>query len=75
LLAYSYGSPNWCQLGLSGQSCYTPRLVAMKATLGDFCVLDCSQFLEKRYDDPQYVDGFVQTAVARTRFEGRAARG
>jgi anaerobic selenocysteine-containing dehydrogenase len=54
LLAYSYGSPNWCQLGLSGQSCYTPRLVAMKATLGDFCVLDCSQFLEKRYDDPQY---------------------
>ena len=47
-LAYSYGSPNWCQLGLSGQSCYTPRLGAMKATLGDFCVMDASQFLEKR---------------------------
>ena len=52
-LAYSFGSPNWCQLGLSGHSCYTPRLVAMKATLGDFCVLDASQFLEKRYDDPR----------------------
>jgi anaerobic selenocysteine-containing dehydrogenase len=53
-LAYSYGSPNWCQLGLSGQSCYTPRLGAMKATLGEFVVADCSQFLEKRYDDPEY---------------------
>ena len=33
-LAYSFGSPNWVQLGLSGQSCYTPRLGAMKATMG-----------------------------------------
>jgi len=24
LLAYSYGSPNWIQLGLAGHSCYTP---------------------------------------------------
>ena len=54
-LAYSFGSPNWCQLGLSGQSCYTPRLGAMKAVMGDFAVVDCSQFLEKRYDDPQWV--------------------
>jgi anaerobic selenocysteine-containing dehydrogenase len=53
-LAYSYGSPNWCQLGLSGQSCFTPRLATMKATFGDFCVLDASQFLEKRYEDPEY---------------------
>jgi len=53
-LAYSYGSPNWCQLGLSGHSCYTPRLAAMKATLGDFCVMDASQFLEQRYDSPEY---------------------
>ena len=53
-LAYSYGSPNWCQLGLSGQSCYTPRLAAMKATMGDFCVLDASQFSAQRYADPQY---------------------
>jgi anaerobic selenocysteine-containing dehydrogenase len=54
-LAYSFGSPNWCQLGLSGQSCYTPRLGAMKAVMGDFGVVDCSQFLAKRYDDPQWV--------------------
>ena len=53
-LAYSYGSPNWVQLGLSGHSCYTPRLGAMKASMGDFVVLDCSQFLEKRYQDPEY---------------------
>ncbi len=55
LLAYSFGSPNWVQLGLSGHSCYTPRLAAMKTTMGDFAVADCSQFLEKRYDDPQWV--------------------
>src|SRR3990172_6000088 len=54
-LAYSFGSPNWCQLGLSGQSCYTPRLGAMKAVMGDLGVVDCSQFLEKRYEDPQWV--------------------
>ncbi len=53
-LTYSYGSPNWAQLGLSGQSCYTPRLGAMKAVMGDFCVTDCSQFLEKRYADPAW---------------------
>ncbi|MBW1801453.1 MAG: molybdopterin-dependent oxidoreductase [Deltaproteobacteria bacterium] len=54
LLAYNYGSPNWVQLGLSGHSCYTPRLAAMKATMGDYSVADCSQFLEKRYDDPEF---------------------
>ena len=54
LLMYAYGSPNWTQLGLCGHSCYTPRLVAMWATHGDYCVLDASQFLEKRYDDPQW---------------------
>lgn len=55
LLAYSFGSPNWVQLGLSGHSCYTPRLGAMKTVVGDFAVADCSQFLERRYDDPQWV--------------------
>ena len=54
LLAYSYGSPNWVQFGLSGQSCYTPRLVAMFAAMGDYAVADASQFLEKRYNDPQW---------------------
>jgi len=53
-LAYSFGSPNWAQLGLSGQSCYTPRLGAMKSVMGDFGVVDCSQFLEKRYEDPEW---------------------
>ncbi len=53
-LAYSFGSPNWVQLGLSGQSCYTPRLGAMKATMGDFTVVDCSQFSEQRYEDPEW---------------------
>ncbi|MGI5901161.1 MAG: molybdopterin-containing oxidoreductase family protein [Desulfitobacteriia bacterium] len=53
-LAYSFGSPNWSQLGLAGQSCYTPRLGAMMATQGDYAVLDAGQFSEKRYDDPEY---------------------
>lgn len=53
-LAYSFGSPNWIQLGLAGHSCYTPRLGAMMATQGDYAVLDAAQFSEKRYDDPEY---------------------
>lgn len=53
-LAYSYGSPNWIQLGLAGHSCYTPRLGAMMATHGDYAVLDAAQFSEQRYDDPEY---------------------
>jgi len=53
-LCYSFGSPNWSQLGLSGQSCYTPRIGAMKAVMGDFAVADCSQFLERRYEDPAW---------------------
>jgi anaerobic selenocysteine-containing dehydrogenase len=53
-LTYSFGSPNWVQLGLSGQSCYTPRLGSMKAVMGDFAVTDCSQYSEKRYNDPEW---------------------
>lgn len=53
-LAYSYGSPNWVQLGLGGHSCYTPRLGAMMATHGDYAVMDAAQFSELRYDDPEY---------------------
>jgi len=53
-LMYSYGSPNWVQAGLAGHACYTPRLGAMFATQGAYCVLDASQFQEKRYDDPQW---------------------
>lgn len=54
-LCYSFGSPNWCQFGLSGQSCYTPRLGCMKAMYGDFLVADCAQFSEQRYNDPAWV--------------------
>lgn len=54
LLCYSFGSPNWVQLGLSGHSCYTPRLGAMKAATGEFQIMDASQFLTNRYDDPRY---------------------
>lgn len=53
MLAYAYGSPNW-MFGLSGISCYTPRLMMMSITQGDFAVVDASQWHEKRYDDPAY---------------------
>jgi anaerobic selenocysteine-containing dehydrogenase len=53
MLAYAYGSPNW-MFGLSGISCYTPRLMMMSITQGDFAVVDASQWHEKRYDDPKY---------------------
>jgi anaerobic selenocysteine-containing dehydrogenase len=53
MLAYAYGSPNWV-FGLSGISCYTPRLLVMWLTQGDFCVGDAAQWHAKRYDDPEY---------------------
>jgi anaerobic selenocysteine-containing dehydrogenase len=53
-LMYAYGSPNWVQVGLAGHACYTPRLGAMFATQGQYSVADCSQFLEKRYDSPEW---------------------
>ncbi len=55
LLAYNYGSPNWIQGGLTGNSCYHPRLGAMKITQGDYTLPDCGQFLPGRYDDPDFV--------------------
>lgn len=54
LVCYAYGSPNWSQLGLAGQACYGPRLGAMSCIQGDTSVADCSQFFEKRYDDPRF---------------------
>ncbi|HJN85757.1 MAG: molybdopterin-dependent oxidoreductase [Dehalococcoidia bacterium] len=54
MLAYSYGSPNWLQGGLTGNSCYHPRLGAMKVVQGDYAVPDCGQFLPGRYDDPDF---------------------
>ena len=47
-LAYAYGSPNLSQLGLSGQSCYTPRITGSCMVDGTLTVADCSQFFEDR---------------------------
>ena len=55
LLAYSYGSPNWCMMGLSGHSCFTPQLAGGYVTQGEFTFPDAAQFLPDRYDDPEYV--------------------
>lgn len=54
LLAYSYGSPNWIQGGMAGNSCYHPRLGAMRITQGDYTNPDASQFLPGRYENPEY---------------------
>jgi anaerobic selenocysteine-containing dehydrogenase len=53
-LTYAYGSPNLSQLGLSGQSCYTPRITGACMVDGTLTVADCSQFFEKRYEDPRW---------------------
>ncbi len=55
LLAYAYGSPNWCTFGLSGVSCFTPSLAAGYITEGDFAFPDCGQFFPLRYEDPEWV--------------------
>ena len=43
-LAYAYGSPNWTLFGLSGISCFTPRLAAMHQIEGDATFPDAGQF-------------------------------
>jgi len=53
-LAYAYGSPNWTLFGLSGISCFTPRLAGMHMVCGDISFEDAAQFLPRRYDDPDY---------------------
>lgn len=49
------GSPNEGVPYFAGNSCYLPRIASMACMLGGSCVMDCSQFLPKRYDDPRYV--------------------
>ena len=39
---------------LSGDSCYTPRMMAMNALFGSTGIADMGQALEKRFDDPRY---------------------
>lgn len=53
-LAYAYGSPNWTLFGLSGISCFTPRLAGMHMVCGDITFPDAAQFSPLRYDDPQW---------------------
>lgn len=48
-------SPNEGGGFLSGDACYTPRLMAMQTLFGANLIADCSQFMEARYDDPRYV--------------------
>jgi anaerobic selenocysteine-containing dehydrogenase len=53
MLAYAYGSPN-VVFALSGNACYSPRIAAVETVLGDYCVPDAAQWLEKRFNDPKY---------------------
>ncbi len=53
MLAYAYGSPN-VMFALSGNACYSPRIAAVETVMGDYCVPDAAQWLEKRYEDPKY---------------------
>ncbi|MEM3361396.1 MAG: molybdopterin-dependent oxidoreductase [Candidatus Bathyarchaeia archaeon] len=55
LLAWSLGTPNAGDFGLSGFSCYYPRIGASWVTIGDLHVVDAAQWWDKRYDDPNYV--------------------
>ena len=48
------GSPNEGVPYFAGNSCYLPRIASMACMLGGACVMDCSQFLPQRYDDPRY---------------------
>jgi len=53
MLAYAYGSPN-VMFAMSGNACYSPRISAVETVLGDYCIPDAAQWLEKRYEDPKY---------------------
>jgi anaerobic selenocysteine-containing dehydrogenase len=53
MLAYAFGSPN-VMFSLSGLACYSPRLAAVETVQGDYCVLDAGQWLEGRYENPDY---------------------
>lgn len=39
---------------LSGDSCYSPRMMATNAILGETMICDCGQFNEARFDEPEY---------------------
>jgi nitrate reductase beta subunit len=73
MLAYACGSPNW-MFGLSGISCYTPRLMMMSITQGDFAVVDASrasgvevqEFIHRLHGDQlfiTYISTFTRACV------------
>jgi anaerobic selenocysteine-containing dehydrogenase len=64
-LAYAYGSPNWTLFGLSGISCFTPRLAAMHSIMGDATFPDAAQFSPLRYKDPEWKAPEVLVSWAR----------
>ncbi len=53
MLAYAFGSPN-VSFSMSGNGCYTPRIVASETVLGDYCVFDGGQWNQKGHDDGRY---------------------
>lgn len=54
-LCYSaFKSPNFGFGFLSGDACYLPRIAGSAFVMGDMILADCSQFHEKRYDDPRW---------------------
>ena len=53
MLAYAFGSPN-VSFAMSGNGCYTPRIVASETVLGDYCVFDGGQWMPKGHDDERY---------------------
>jgi anaerobic selenocysteine-containing dehydrogenase len=53
MLAYAFGSPNVSFI-LSGNACYTPRMVASEIVTGEYCMFDGGQWMPKGHDDPKY---------------------
>ena len=53
-VASAFDSPNTTGT-LSGNSCYAPRACTYAMQAGAYSVIDCSQFFEDRYDNPNWV--------------------
>jgi anaerobic selenocysteine-containing dehydrogenase len=53
MLAYAFGSPNVSFI-MSGNGCYTPRMVASEIVTGEYCMFDGGQWLPQGHEDPKY---------------------
>lgn len=53
MLAYAFGSPNVSFI-MSGNGCYTPRIVASEIVTGEYCMFDGGQWLPQGHNDPRY---------------------